>query len=141
MIRKLESEHFETTVNTITGPYLLKFGSTTCGPCQMMIPVLEKLSAQNPDFPIFDIDTNESPELAAHFNIRSVPTMFFCEDREVIMDLNGLTPYKDLQYIIDNINDPYLREHGEFNVVKKKDNFIPYLIAGIVAFILLLILI
>ncbi|PIK15414.1 thioredoxin family protein [Halobacteriovorax sp. JY17] len=140
-MKKVDSENFDTIVNTTRGPYLLKFGSTTCGPCQMMIPVLEKLAAENPDFPIYDIDTHESPELAEHFNIRSVPTMFFCEDRQVIMDLNGLTPYKDLQYIIDNINDPHLREYGEFKVDKKKDNFIPFLILGIIVFVLLLILI
>lgn len=140
-MKKLTSQDFETMANTTRGPYLLKFGSTTCGPCKMMIPVLEKVASVNPDFPIFDIDTHESPELAQHFNIRSVPTMLFCENREIIMSLNGLTPYKDLQYVIDNINDPHLREFGEFNVEKKKDYFIPLLVSAIIIFIALLIVI
>jgi thioredoxin 1 len=141
MINKLNADSFDTTVNTTSGPYLLKFGSTTCGPCQMMIPVLEKLSQTNPEFPIYDIDTNESPELASHFNIRSVPTMHFCEGRDIIMTLNGLTPFRDLEYIIENIDDPHLREYGEFKKVEKKDYFIPALVVGIILFILLLIFI
>ncbi|ATH07624.1 hypothetical protein BIY24_06595 [Halobacteriovorax marinus] len=138
-MKKIDSENFNTIVDTSTGPYLLKFGSTTCGPCHAMKPVLEKLASENPDFPVYEIDTNESPELAAHFGIRSVPTMFFCENREVIIQFTGLTPFKDLQYTIENINDPHLREHGSFAVEKKKDLFIPLLVVGIILFALLLI--
>lgn len=138
-MKKINSENFDTIVNTSKGPYLLKFGSPTCGPCQMMKPVLEKLTQENPNFPVYEIDTHESPELAQHFNIRSVPAMFFCEQREVIMELKGLTPYRDLQYTIDNINDPHLRQFGEFKIEKKKDYFIPSLIVGIVLFMALLV--
>jgi thioredoxin 1 len=136
---KVSSTEFDLEIAKSNSPYLLKFGSKTCGPCNIMKPVLEKLTQENPDFKIFDIDTDESPELASHFEIRSVPTMHFCEGREIIYSTYGVTPYKDLQFVVDNINDPYLRLHGQFNVEQKKSHFTAILIICIVAFIALLV--
>lgn len=135
---KLTSENFESTLNTVNGAYLIKFGSKTCGPCNTMAPVLEKLQVENSEFKIFEIDTNESPELAGHFQIRSVPTMHFCEGREILYTCNGITPFKDLQYIINNLDDPTFRESGEFKVEKSKNYFYPILFASVVAFVAIL---
>lgn len=137
-MNKLNSENFENTISTQKGPFLIKFGSTSCGPCKSMAPVLEKLSFENPTFPIFEIDTNESPEIASYFGVKSVPTMHFCENREIFFSTVGLTPFRDLQYVINNIDDPYMRENGHFQTEEKKSYFAPILISSIVLFLLAL---
>jgi len=137
-MNKLNSENFESTMNTQKGPFLIKFGSTSCGPCNTMAPVLEKLGFENPTFPIFEVDTNESPEIATHFGIKSVPTLHFCEEREIFFSTVGITPYRDLQFVINNTNDPYMREHGEFKAEEKKSYFAPILISTIILFALAL---
>jgi thioredoxin 1 len=106
-----------------------------------MAPVLSKLDQENPHVNIFEVDTNESPEIAAHFNIRSVPTIHFCEGREILYTFNGVTPFRDLQYVIDNINDEYFRKFGEFKSQAKKNYFYPILFVTIVFFISLLMVI
>ncbi len=79
-----------------------------------MTPVFEKLSSDNDNINFYEVDTMESPELAAHFNVRGVPYVAYCENREVLYDFTGLTPIGNLQYVINNINDPHFRTHGEF---------------------------
>lgn len=116
MLTKLNAENFESIVNKEKGLFVIKFFSPTCGPCKTMTPVFEKLalSKDNEDIGFYEVDTMESPELAAHFNVRGVPYMVFCENREVLYEFTGLTPLGNLQYVINNINDPYFREHGQF---------------------------
>lgn len=141
-MRKVNSLEFDGLISSYKGPYLLKFGSKTCGPCNTMGPVLEKLSEQNPDFKILEIDTDESPELAALFSIRSIPALHFCKDREILYSLTGITPYRDLQYIVDNIDSEYFKEHGEFAATPtKKSYFTAILMCSIIAFIALLMIV
>ncbi|OUR97128.1 hypothetical protein A9Q84_12425 [Halobacteriovorax marinus] len=139
-MEKLTDDNFESVINAQNGPFFIKFGSTSCGPCNTMAPVLEKLSFENPSFPMFEVDTNLSPDIAAHFEIKSVPTMHFCEDREVFFTSVGITPFRDLQFVINNIDDVYMREHGHFKVEQKKSYFAPILISSIVFFLLLMFL-
>lgn len=114
MLKRLNAENFESVVNNEKGLFLIKFFSPTCGPCKTMTPVFEKLAQENDDVSFYEVDTMESPELAAHFNVRGVPYMVYCENREVLYEFTGLTPLGNLQYVINNINDPYFREHGHF---------------------------
>ena len=137
-MQKLNSNNFDSTIILLNSPYLIKFGSKSCGPCNTMGPVLQKLSAENPNFAVYEVDTDESPELASKFEIKSIPAMHFCEGREIIYSLQGLTPFKDLQFVIQNINNPHLREHGEFNIEQTKSYFSPILIVSVIAFITLL---
>ena len=138
-MKKLSSQEFDQYIANIKGPYLLKFGSKTCGPCNTMGPVLEKLSQDNPNFNVLEIDTDESPELASLCNIRSIPALHFCEDREILYSLSGITPLRDLQYVINNIKSEHFLEHGEFQTApKQKSYFNAILISSIIAFIALL---
>ena len=99
-----------------------------------MTPVMEKLAKENPDFPIYKVDTAKSPELAQHFEIRGVPTFHFCKKRMIVYTMNGATPLGGLQFVINNLNDPYFLEHGEFKQPEKQKS---YLFHGIIAFVVL----
>jgi thiol-disulfide isomerase/thioredoxin len=55
---------------------ILKFTASWCGPCKMMIPVLEKVSSEH-NIPVYEIDVDAEFELSSMFNIRSVPTIYF----------------------------------------------------------------
>jgi thioredoxin 1 len=133
-MKQLTSQNFNSVDQIKNRPYMIKFSSPTCGPCNTMKPVLEALDQNNPDFQIFEVDTSVSPELAAHFGIRGVPTMLFCENREVLYSFTGVTPLRDMQYVIENINDEYFRETGQFKAGEgKKDNSFNLIIAGIIA--------
>jgi len=121
-MKKLDSANFEEVVNDEKGLFLIKFSSPTCGPCHTMHPVFQTLSDNNPNLNVYEVDTMESPELASHFNVRGVPYVTYCENREVLYSFTGLTPLGSLQYVINNIDDEYFREHGEFKKEEEKNS-------------------
>lgn len=139
MIEKISTENFDEVINTQTNPYFLKFGSKTCGPCNTMKPVLEALAKNNPNYKVFEIDTDESADLAQKFEIRAVPTIHICEGREILYSFYGLTPLRDLEYAITNIQDPYFREHGEFQIKhitnKSKNYTFEFIVFGLIVVI------
>lgn len=136
-LKRLNNENFEETVTNEKDFFIIKFFSPTCGPCRTMAPVFDALEQNNPELKIYEIDTMESPELASHFNVRGVPYTVFCENREVLYDFTGTTPLGNLQYVINNINDPYFRETGEFKQSDEKKSYtFPLVIGAIVTFII-----
>lgn len=71
---EITKENFQSTYekNDIV---ILDFWADWCGPCKSFAPVYEKVSAQFPKIIFGKIDTEKQPELAAHFEIRSIPTI------------------------------------------------------------------
>ncbi|MCO4792828.1 MAG: thioredoxin family protein [Bacteriovoracaceae bacterium] len=113
-MERLHVANFEQVASTEKNVFVIKFSSPTCGPCHSMAPIVEEFDKNNPRIKVYEVDTMESPEIAAHFGVRGVPHISFCENREVIYNITGLTPLKTLQFVADNINDTYLRTYGHF---------------------------
>lgn len=140
-MKRINVENFDQIANGEKGLFIIKFFSPTCGPCNTMTPVFNALNENNPEVNVYEIDAMESPELAAHFGVRGVPYVTYCENREVLYSFTGVTPLADLQFVIDNINDAYFRTHGEFrkNDAPKSRAFEISVILIIVIFIMLFI--
>jgi thioredoxin len=83
-------------------PALIDFYADWCGPCQMIAPVLEELAAEYGDkLKIYKVDTEVEQELAAIFQIRSIPSMLFIPmDGEPKMQAGAL-PKPHLKEAID----------------------------------------
>ncbi len=111
-------------------PYILKFSSPTCAPCNSMKPVMEAFEKEKPDFVVYEVDTQESPEIAAYFNIRSVPTIHVCEKRDILYTFTGLTPLRDLLFVVNNLDDKVFRETGLFATEETKKSFMFEIIIG-----------
>ena len=54
---------------------VVKFSAPWCGPCKALTPMLEKVSGDFLDIQFVEVNVDESPALAAQFNVRSIPTM------------------------------------------------------------------
>ena len=138
MLKRLTIENFENIVESEKNLFIIKFFSETCAPCKAMTPVFEVLDEKNPDINVYEVDTMESPELAAQFGVRGVPYIAYCEKREVLYEFTGATPLGSLQYVIDNIDEPYFRETGEFKQPEQEKSYtFPIIIGAIVVLILL----
>jgi len=138
MLKRLTIENFENIAEAEKKLFVIKFFSETCAPCKAMVPVFEALKEKNPDLNIYEVDTMESPELAAQFGVRGVPFIAYCENREVLYEFTGATPLGSLQYVIDNIDEPHFRETGEFKKPEQKKNYTFQISLAIVIVLILL---
>lgn len=79
-------------------PLLVDFFATWCGPCKMMHPILEELAGKvGENARIVKIDIDKNQELAAAYNVRSVPTLMIFQKGELKWRTSGVTSANNLE--------------------------------------------
>lgn len=97
---ELTNDNFETTVNS--GVSLVDFWAPWCGPCRMIAPVIEELAEEfEGKANICKVNTDEQQDLAVKFGIRSIPTILFMKDGEIVDTMVGAA---SKQAFADKIN-------------------------------------
>lgn len=81
------------------GTILLDFWASWCGPCRMLAPVLEELSSTE-GIKVGKINVDEQAELAAQFNISSIPALFLVKDGKIVNQTVGFQPVSALKDFI-----------------------------------------
>ena len=97
MLKKIEKEEFENEVLKNPKTVIVDFFATWCGPCQMLMPVLEEISNERDDFDIIEIDVDKAQELAIEYDIEAVPTMVIFKNGATIDKLGGYYPKEELE--------------------------------------------
>ena len=87
-------------------PVLVDFFATWCGPCQMLLPVLNKVKESLQDrITIIKIDVDKNKELAQKQQVRGVPTMMLFQNGKQLWRQSGvLTKEEIIKIIIDKTN-------------------------------------
>jgi len=97
-VLELTKDDFEDTI--LKNPYVIvDFWAPWCGPCRSFAPVYERVSGDHPDVVFAKVNTEEEQELAAHFHIRSIPTLMIFRDQIIIYQQAGALPevaFRDL---------------------------------------------
>ena len=83
---------------------LLDFYADWCGPCQTLLPTIHKLADELKDEVVIKkVNVDENRELAAKFNIRSIPTLVFFKDGKPADSHTGLITERNLRHKIDRL--------------------------------------
>ncbi|MGR4874853.1 thioredoxin [Pseudoxanthomonas sp. LARHCG66] len=101
------TETFEADVlrKSLEVPVLVDFWATWCGPCKTLGPILEKLAGEyNGAFLLAKVDVDKEQQIAAAFQIRSVPTVFLVKDGQLVDGFPGALPEGQLR--------EFLASHG-----------------------------
>lgn len=88
---ELTDDTFETTV-TENGFVIVDFWAPWCGPCKSFAPTYEKVSNDFEDIVFAKVNTEEQQQVAAHFQIRSIPTLMIFRDQIIIFSQAGALP-------------------------------------------------
>ena len=93
MAQIINQNEFEAKVLQADKPVLVDFYADWCGPCKMMIPVLDQLSAEKADqIQIYKINVDENPELASQFQVMSIPSLFVMKNGKIVNQSMGARP-------------------------------------------------
>jgi thioredoxin 1 len=93
-----------TFMDTIArGIVLIDFWAEWCGPCRRFAPIFEEASERHPDVVFGKIDTEAEPNLAASFQIQSIPTLMVLRDGVLLGAQPGLLPGDALDDMIRQV--------------------------------------
>jgi thioredoxin 1 len=95
----LTKDNFDKTV-TDNPMVVVDFWAPWCAPCRFFAPVFEATSEKHPDVVFGKVNTEEEPELAGMFGIRSIPTLMIVRDKVVLYAEAGALPAHALDEVI-----------------------------------------
>ena len=92
----ITKENIKEEVAEYKGTVLLDFWAPWCGPCRMVVPIVEEIARENPDIKVGKINVDEEPELASQFKVMSIPSLFVMKDGKIVNQSMGAQPKKQI---------------------------------------------
>ena len=96
---ELSKENFNATIEN-NDVVIVDFWASWCGPCRMFAPTFEAVSEQYPNVVFAKLNTEDQQELAASFNIRSIPTLMVFREKIIVFTQAGMLPKAGFEQVV-----------------------------------------
>ena len=99
---ELNKDNFKDTVEN-NDFVIIDFWAPWCGPCRSFAPIYEKIAGEHDDIVFAKVNTQDEQEIAATFNIRSIPTLMVFRDQIIVFSQPGALPESSLGSLIEQV--------------------------------------
>ena len=95
-VKNITKEIYEEEVIRSDKTVLLDFWAGWCGPCRMLSPVIDQIATERPDIKVGKINVDEQPDLAAMFQVMSIPTVVVIKGGKEVSRSVGVRPKEEI---------------------------------------------
>ena len=92
----INHNNFQEEVMNSEKKVLLDFWAPWCGPCQMVLPLIEEIANERLDIKVGKINVDEEPELAKQFRVMSIPTLVVMKEGKIMSKAIGARSKRDI---------------------------------------------
>ena len=96
--------NFQNEVMDSDRPVLLDFWAPWCGPCRMVVPIVEEIARERSDVKVGKVNVDEQPELASQFGVMSIPTLVVIKNGKVVNQASGARPKNAILQMLQGIS-------------------------------------
>ena len=97
---KINKENFASEVLNSNKPVLLDFYADWCGPCRMVGPIVSEIANERSDVKVGKINVDEQPELAAQFQVMSIPMLAVIKNGKLENKVVGYRPKEQIEAML-----------------------------------------
>ena len=88
----IDQNNIQSEVMNSDKPVLLDFWAPWCGPCRMVVPIVEEIARERNDIKVGKVNVDEQPELASRFGVVSIPTLVVMKNGKIVDQAIGARP-------------------------------------------------
>ena len=96
----ITSANFQEQVLNSEKPVLLDFWAPWCGPCRMVVPIVEEIAAERSDIKVGKVNVDEQLELANRFGVMSIPMLVVMKNGKIANQAVGARSKRDILAMI-----------------------------------------